>query len=220
MCFRRPIMRRVREQKEQHYMKELKKHTGQAVTDESRFRLVSDDYRERVWRERGGQERLATAIGVAPYRGGTQMNVLSSDELRFGLVRDDYRERVWMKREQNKLATAIVTFSYSVILDKRHQNEIATTKKYTDSEMMKFLIIGCVNEESFSKSCCKDKAHSDENLMFDEFLSTKIKFLPVILQPFIVIHGITTSQYYYLLSTIKTSTHRKNENQVMTAFSK
>nr|CAH7745969.1 unnamed protein product [Callosobruchus chinensis] len=42
-------------------------------SDESRFGLVSDDYRERVWRERGGQNRLATAIGVAPYRGGTQM---------------------------------------------------------------------------------------------------------------------------------------------------
>nr|CAH7732083.1 unnamed protein product [Callosobruchus chinensis] len=41
--------------------------------DESRLGLVSDDYRERVWRERGGQNRLATAIGVAPYRGGTQM---------------------------------------------------------------------------------------------------------------------------------------------------
>nr|CAH7740359.1 unnamed protein product [Callosobruchus chinensis] len=26
-----------------------------------------------VWRERGGQNRLATAISVAPYRGGTQM---------------------------------------------------------------------------------------------------------------------------------------------------
>nr|CAH7738107.1 unnamed protein product [Callosobruchus chinensis] len=42
-------------------------------SDESRFGLVSDDYRERVWRERGGQNRLATVIGVAPYRGGTQM---------------------------------------------------------------------------------------------------------------------------------------------------
>nr|CAH7733519.1 unnamed protein product [Callosobruchus chinensis] len=42
-------------------------------SDESRFGLVSDDYRERVWRERGGQNRLATAIGVAPYRGGTQI---------------------------------------------------------------------------------------------------------------------------------------------------
>nr|CAH7742887.1 unnamed protein product [Callosobruchus chinensis] len=42
-------------------------------SDESRFGLVSDDYRERVWRERGGQNRLATAIGIAPYRGGTQM---------------------------------------------------------------------------------------------------------------------------------------------------
>nr|CAH7756986.1 unnamed protein product [Callosobruchus chinensis] len=31
-------------------------------SDESRFGLVSDDYRERVWRERGGQNRLATAI--------------------------------------------------------------------------------------------------------------------------------------------------------------
>nr|CAH7733880.1 unnamed protein product [Callosobruchus chinensis] len=41
--------------------------------DESRFGLVSDDYQERVWRERGGQNGLATAIGVAPYRGGTQM---------------------------------------------------------------------------------------------------------------------------------------------------
>nr|CAH7717518.1 unnamed protein product [Callosobruchus chinensis] len=42
-------------------------------SDEFRFGLVSDDYRERVWRERGGQNRLATAIGVAPYRGRTQM---------------------------------------------------------------------------------------------------------------------------------------------------
>nr|CAH7728348.1 unnamed protein product [Callosobruchus chinensis] len=42
-------------------------------SDEFRFGLVSDDYRERVWRERGGQNRLATAIGVAPYRDGTQM---------------------------------------------------------------------------------------------------------------------------------------------------
>nr|CAH7714069.1 unnamed protein product [Callosobruchus chinensis] len=42
-------------------------------SDVSRFGLVSDDYRERVWRERGGQNRLATAIGVAPYRGGTRM---------------------------------------------------------------------------------------------------------------------------------------------------
>nr|CAH7744120.1 unnamed protein product [Callosobruchus chinensis] len=41
-------------------------------SDESRFGLASDDHRERVWRERG-QNRLATAIGVAPYRGGTQM---------------------------------------------------------------------------------------------------------------------------------------------------
>nr|CAH7742197.1 unnamed protein product [Callosobruchus chinensis] len=31
-------------------------------SDESRFGLVSDDYRERVWRRRGGQNRLATAI--------------------------------------------------------------------------------------------------------------------------------------------------------------
>nr|CAH7766583.1 unnamed protein product [Callosobruchus chinensis] len=42
-------------------------------SDESRFGLLSDDYRERVWRERGGQIRLATATGVAPYRDGTQM---------------------------------------------------------------------------------------------------------------------------------------------------
>nr|CAH7763719.1 unnamed protein product [Callosobruchus chinensis] len=42
-------------------------------SDESRFGLLSDDYRERVWRERGGQTRLATAIGVAPYRGGAQI---------------------------------------------------------------------------------------------------------------------------------------------------
>nr|CAH7738722.1 unnamed protein product [Callosobruchus chinensis] len=40
-------------------------------SDESKFGLVSDDYRERVWREGGEQNRLATAIGVAPYRGGT-----------------------------------------------------------------------------------------------------------------------------------------------------
>nr|CAH7745314.1 unnamed protein product [Callosobruchus chinensis] len=31
-------------------------------SDESRFGLVSDDYRERVWREKEGQNRLATAI--------------------------------------------------------------------------------------------------------------------------------------------------------------
>nr|CAH7760558.1 unnamed protein product [Callosobruchus chinensis] len=43
------------------------------LSDESRFVLMSDDYRKRVWRKRGGQNRLATAIGVAPYRGGTQM---------------------------------------------------------------------------------------------------------------------------------------------------
>nr|CAH7718988.1 unnamed protein product [Callosobruchus chinensis] len=42
-------------------------------SDESRFGLVSYDYRENVWRERGSQNRLATANGVAPYRGGTQM---------------------------------------------------------------------------------------------------------------------------------------------------
>nr|CAH7757753.1 unnamed protein product [Callosobruchus chinensis] len=41
-------------------------------SDESRFGLVSDDYRERVWREREGQNRLAAAIGVAPNCGGTQ----------------------------------------------------------------------------------------------------------------------------------------------------
>nr|CAH7768060.1 unnamed protein product [Callosobruchus chinensis] len=38
-------------------------------SDESRFGLVSDDYRERVWRERGGQNRLATAI--APITAGS-----------------------------------------------------------------------------------------------------------------------------------------------------
>nr|CAH7762984.1 unnamed protein product [Callosobruchus chinensis] len=42
-------------------------------SDGSRFGLVSDDYRERVWRERGRQNRLATAIGVDPNRGGTQI---------------------------------------------------------------------------------------------------------------------------------------------------
>nr|CAH7751246.1 unnamed protein product [Callosobruchus chinensis] len=42
-------------------------------SDESRFGLVSHDYREGVCMEKGGQNRLATAIGVAPYRGGTQM---------------------------------------------------------------------------------------------------------------------------------------------------
>nr|CAH7767369.1 unnamed protein product [Callosobruchus chinensis] len=36
-------------------------------SDESRTGLVSDDYREIVWRKRGGQNRLATALGVAPY---------------------------------------------------------------------------------------------------------------------------------------------------------
>nr|CAH7737775.1 unnamed protein product [Callosobruchus chinensis] len=35
-------------------------------SDQSRFGLVSDDYRKRVWRARVGQNRLATAIGVVP----------------------------------------------------------------------------------------------------------------------------------------------------------
>nr|CAH7768458.1 unnamed protein product [Callosobruchus chinensis] len=42
-------------------------------SDEPRFELVSGAYPERIWRERGGQNRLETAIGVAPYRGETQM---------------------------------------------------------------------------------------------------------------------------------------------------
>nr|CAH7717268.1 unnamed protein product [Callosobruchus chinensis] len=42
-------------------------------SDESRFGLVSDDYRERFCRERGGQNSLETTIGVAPYCGGTQI---------------------------------------------------------------------------------------------------------------------------------------------------
>nr|CAH7713901.1 unnamed protein product [Callosobruchus chinensis] len=42
-------------------------------SDEVRFGLVSDDYRDSVLRERGGKNRLATAIGVPPYRGRTQM---------------------------------------------------------------------------------------------------------------------------------------------------
>nr|CAH7729905.1 unnamed protein product [Callosobruchus chinensis] len=41
-------------------------------SDESGFGLVSDYYRERVWRETGGQNRLATAIAIpmawAPYK--------------------------------------------------------------------------------------------------------------------------------------------------------
>lgn len=42
-------------------------------TDESRFGLVSDDYRVRVWREPHRINRLENAIAVAPYRGGTEM---------------------------------------------------------------------------------------------------------------------------------------------------
>nr|CAH7768928.1 unnamed protein product [Callosobruchus chinensis] len=41
-------------------------------SDESRLRLGEKD-----WRERGGQNRLATAIGVAPYHGGTQIFVIT-----------------------------------------------------------------------------------------------------------------------------------------------
>nr|CAH7759085.1 unnamed protein product [Callosobruchus chinensis] len=48
-------------------------HVEVGEKDESRFGLVSDDYRERVWTKREGQNRLAPAIGVAPYCGGTQM---------------------------------------------------------------------------------------------------------------------------------------------------
>nr|CAH7745890.1 unnamed protein product [Callosobruchus chinensis] len=39
-------------------------------SDESRFGLVSDDYRERVWRERGGQNRLATAFAGLEWSAG------------------------------------------------------------------------------------------------------------------------------------------------------
>nr|CAH7732619.1 unnamed protein product [Callosobruchus chinensis] len=46
-------------------------------SDESRFGLVSDDYREWVWKERGGQNRLATAIGVAPYLSGKVLQVVT-----------------------------------------------------------------------------------------------------------------------------------------------
>lgn len=42
-------------------------------TDESRFGLVSDDYRLRVWREPGCRNRPERAIQVAPFRGGTEM---------------------------------------------------------------------------------------------------------------------------------------------------
>nr|CAH7767185.1 unnamed protein product [Callosobruchus chinensis] len=33
-------------------------------SDESRFELVSGDYQERIWKERSGQKRLATVIGI------------------------------------------------------------------------------------------------------------------------------------------------------------
>nr|CAH7724723.1 unnamed protein product [Callosobruchus chinensis] len=51
-------------------------------SDESRFGLVSDDYRERVWRERGGQNRLATAIDerpVLPYAPGEIESVVENE---------------------------------------------------------------------------------------------------------------------------------------------
>ncbi|XP_030762201.1 uncharacterized protein LOC115887017 [Sitophilus oryzae] len=39
----------------------------------NRIGLISDDYRQRVWREAGRQHRLNTALAVAPYQGGTEM---------------------------------------------------------------------------------------------------------------------------------------------------
>nr|CAH7717573.1 unnamed protein product [Callosobruchus chinensis] len=45
-----------------HQDRLLPKWRNVLFSDESRFGLVSDDYRERVWRERGGQNRLVTAI--------------------------------------------------------------------------------------------------------------------------------------------------------------
>nr|CAH7745972.1 unnamed protein product [Callosobruchus chinensis] len=106
--------------------------------DESRFGLVKNDYRERVWRERGGQNRLATAIGWA--RGHQDWllpqwrNVLFSDESRFELVSDDYRERVWRERGgQNRLAAAIASVQQCLVRGK-------ITLYYTFSRSIKFLI--------------------------------------------------------------------------------
>lgn len=42
-------------------------------TDETRFGLVSDDRRQRVWREPGRQQRLNFPREVVPYEGGTVM---------------------------------------------------------------------------------------------------------------------------------------------------
>ena len=42
-------------------------------TDETRIGLISDDYRQRVWREVGRHHRLNTALEVAPYQGGSEM---------------------------------------------------------------------------------------------------------------------------------------------------
>nr|CAH7748892.1 unnamed protein product [Callosobruchus chinensis] len=54
-------------------------------SDESRFGLVSDDYQERVWRERGGQNRLATVIDetlVLPYAPGDIESVVENERCR------------------------------------------------------------------------------------------------------------------------------------------
>ncbi|XP_030753008.1 uncharacterized protein LOC115880034 [Sitophilus oryzae] len=42
-------------------------------TDETRIGLISDDYRQRVWREAGRWHRFNTALAIAPYQGGTEM---------------------------------------------------------------------------------------------------------------------------------------------------
>lgn len=42
-------------------------------SDETRFALLSDDNRIRVWRERGNQQRLSTAVERLPFQGGSEM---------------------------------------------------------------------------------------------------------------------------------------------------
>nr|CAH7717371.1 unnamed protein product [Callosobruchus chinensis] len=90
-------------------------------SDESRFGLVSDDYRERAWREKGGQNRLATAFaagkklgylfGARKYFSPSNLLTLYKAQIRHSL---EYCSHIWR-------AAAPTTLS---ILDQSREGQI------------------------------------------------------------------------------------------------